>query len=191
MSSFVRGRSQQLKDLLVARMSASPTSCPTAPWPRPESSAACSNSRAWHRSRAAVNTTRTRRRRNMARLSKDDLARLLEKPGYTVGHCAFIPATHTSVGPRPHRLVQEHEDDPAGAGQPSGDVDNGPEETTGDERVHPRYRTRFVICVSDRRRRDADGAISTVLDCLVRAARRLAGLDTGERRVSNRARKAR
>ena len=49
----------------------------------------------------------------------------------------------------------------------------------GMDGVVPRpFRVTVVLRVSDRRRRDADGGLSTLLDCICRAARRFSGLDS-------------
>lgn len=47
---------------------------------------------------------------------------------------------------------------------------------------HPKFRISIDFLVADRRRRDADGMLSTILDCLVHAQGRLAPVDTGDQR---------
>lgn len=42
---------------------------------------------------------------------------------------------------------------------------------------HPKFRVAITLYVSDARRRDADGALTTILDCLVHAVRRFGGMD--------------
>lgn len=58
------------------------------------------------------------------------------------------------------------------------EADNSPEEAEVDGSVHPRFAVTITLLTSDKRRRDADGAMSTLLDCLVKAVRRLNPLDT-------------
>src|SRR5574342_341655 len=48
-----------------------------------------------------------------------------------------------------------------------------------DAGVQRQFRVRVTLRVSDNRKRDADGALSTILDCLVAAARRLSEGDRG------------
>lgn len=46
---------------------------------------------------------------------------------------------------------------------------------------HPSYRVTIVFLQSDKRRRDLDGQLSTVLDCLRNAVRRFSAMDTGDK----------
>lgn len=50
-----------------------------------------------------------------------------------------------------------------------------------DGKDHNRFRVTINLRVCDRRRRDADGAVTTLLDCIVSAVRRLAELDSGRK----------
>lgn len=56
-------------------------------------------------------------------------------------------------------------------------VDNKARKTGMDEKGHPQFKLTVTILVSDNRRRDIDGALSTLLDCLIAAGRQLA-MDT-------------
>jgi len=63
------------------------------------------------------------------------------------------------------------------------DVDAGKDHNKSDqakvdEASHPKFRIRVVLRYSDNRRRDIDGALSTVLDCVVRAFGRFRSVDT-------------
>jgi len=46
-----------------------------------------------------------------------------------------------------------------------------------DEAVHPKFRVTVTLRVSDKLRRDGDGALTTLLDCLVNTQGRLRSLD--------------
>jgi len=46
-----------------------------------------------------------------------------------------------------------------------------------DGQVHPKFRIAITLLVSDKRCRDGDGALSTLLDCVVTASRRFHSLD--------------
>lgn len=101
------------------------------------------------------------------RLTDEQLAAILQRP--------WIAAVNnpTHPGHRPRSSVQESQD--ADARQ----VTHRSKEAKVDGKVHPKYRIAITLLVSDRRRRDGDGAVSTLFDCLVAAIRRLPGLDTG------------
>ncbi len=43
--------------------------------------------------------------------------------------------------------------------------------------MHGRFRVSVTILVSDKRDRDSDGCLSTLLDCLISAVGRLVGMD--------------
>lgn len=58
------------------------------------------------------------------------------------------------------------------------DPDSEAGEAEMDAKCHPAYDLAVTIRVSDQRRRDLDGNLSTVLDCLVQAVRRLAPVDS-------------
>ena len=47
-----------------------------------------------------------------------------------------------------------------------------------DGKDHPRFRVSVTLLMSDQRDRDPDGAVSTLMDCLVSARRRLLALDS-------------
>lgn len=55
----------------------------------------------------------------------------------------------------------------------SGKANHRPKEAEEDGRDHPRFEVSVDLLVSDERRRDADGALSTLLDCLVQALRKV------------------
>lgn len=79
---------------------------------------------------------------------------------------------------RPCAVVQELENDCAGPAH------HEPEAAKVDGELHPRFRVTVTLYVSDNRRRDADGALSTIMDCVIAARRRLlavgaAGVDCG------------
>ena len=46
-----------------------------------------------------------------------------------------------------------------------------------DRAVHPKFRVTVTLYVADQRRRDADGAYTTILDALVKSVRRLGSVD--------------
>jgi hypothetical protein len=50
---------------------------------------------------------------------------------------------------------------------------------TVDGAVHPKFRITVVLKFSDQRRRDGDGAYTTILDCLIIAARRFKAVGIG------------
>jgi len=79
---------------------------------------------------------------------------------------------YPGIGPRAE--LQEHEES-----QPKRPVHRAKSETV-DARVHGQFRVTVTLRVSDNRKRDADGALSTLLDCLVNAARRLGSVDPGD-----------
>jgi hypothetical protein len=60
----------------------------------------------------------------------------------------------------------------------SGPSDNRPQEAKTNGADNPEYRISVTLLVADHRQRDADGALSTVLDCLIHAIGRLTGLDS-------------
>jgi len=80
-------------------------------------------------------------------------------------------------------VVQERQ---ANHGQKSGDA---AQNQTVDDEVHPRFRVSILLRVSDHRRRDADGAVSTLLDCLVSAVGRLLAMDSRNQRQGDSGRK--
>ena len=76
-------------------------------------------------------------------------------------------------GPRP--VVQEQQD--AGPGK----ADHRPKKAKVDAALHPKFRVTVILANSDNRRRDLDGQLSTLLDCLVVTARRLAPVDSRDK----------
>lgn len=50
-----------------------------------------------------------------------------------------------------------------------------------DAASHPKYRIAVMWLISDNRVRDNDGMLSTIMDSLISATRRLSGMDTGKR----------
>lgn len=59
-------------------------------------------------------------------------------------------------------------------------IDNEPKASKDDAENHPRYKISVELYYSDNYRRDADGALATILDCLIAAGRQLSvGADTG------------
>lgn len=71
----------------------------------------------------------------------------------------------------PRTVVQEQKDDHARQ------VDHRSKEASVDGEGGSRYRVTITLLVSDRRSRDGDGAISTLLDTYLVAVGRLLGLD--------------
>ena len=63
-----------------------------------------------------------------------------------------------------------------------GKADNKTRISKGDKENHRRFRVRITVRFSDNRRRDADGCLSTLLDCLTTARGRLLEMDTGDKR---------
>ena len=58
-----------------------------------------------------------------------------------------------------------------------GKIDHKARKAEVDGGVHPQYVFAVDLRVSDKRKRDADGALTTLLDCVVIAARRLSEMD--------------
>jgi len=56
--------------------------------------------------------------------------------------------------------------------------DDGPTNKKVDGRLHPKFRIAVVFTMCDNRRRDLDGALATILDCVC-SARRLLENNTG------------
>lgn len=79
---------------------------------------------------------------------------------------------------RQHSFLQKLEGDRdaeiQGRDEGTPDADHEPEETAQDEQLHPRYRVDVTFRVSDQRKRDGDGMLTSILDSIVRAARRCA-----------------
>lgn len=94
--------------------------------------------------------------------------------GWTEDELAAYQARRAGAIPR--AIVQKRED--AGARK----VDHGPKEAGVDEPVHSQFRVAIEIRVSDERDRDNDGAVSTILDCLIAAIGRLAKVDPATQR---------
>ena len=59
-------------------------------------------------------------------------------------------------------------------------VSDNPKSKKADGINRERFRITIDFLVSDNRRRDPDGAINTILDCLVRSVRRLSEGDSGD-----------
>lgn len=59
-------------------------------------------------------------------------------------------------------------------------VSDNPKGKETDEGHRTRFRVTIDLLISDKRKRDPDGAINTVMDCLVGAVRRLREGDTGD-----------
>ena len=74
-------------------------------------------------------------------------------------------------GNRPRPVIQKQQDVDART------TDNRPQKTEVDGEGRSFYRVTVKLLVSDRRARDADGAISTLLDCLIAAVGRQLGMD--------------
>ena len=64
---------------------------------------------------------------------------------------------------RQHPVVQELQD------AVPGKAHHRPKKAEGDAADHPRFAVHIDLRFCDNRRRDCDGAVSTVLDCLVRS----------------------
>ena len=62
-----------------------------------------------------------------------------------------------------------------------GAADNRSQKATMDGEVHPKFRVSVAFLLSDNRRRDADNMLSTVLDCLIIARRRLLEIYPGDK----------
>ncbi len=80
-------------------------------------------------------------------------------------------------GDRTSTQLQELEGDPPKVGRRKGKEKagavhrDGPSEEAVDGTGHPQYEVSIVILISDERDRDLDGAVSTILDCLVHSIR--------------------
>lgn len=83
-------------------------------------------------------------------------------------------APHTPHQGGAHMQLQEQQDAIEGA------ADNGPDQAEEDGALHPSYRVTVTLLVSDNRRRDADGALSSLMDSLVRAVGRLNPVGAGD-----------
>ena len=75
-----------------------------------------------------------------------------------------------SARPGPHPQFQKQKDDSPRA------VDHQPKETEVDGEGRSLYRITITLLVSDRRGRDGDGAVSTILDTYLFATGRLLGV---------------
>ena len=64
----------------------------------------------------------------------------------------------------------------------TGKADNKTRVSKGDKENHRRFRVRITFRFSDNRRRDLDGGLSTVLDCIIAARGRLLDMDTRDKR---------
>lgn len=79
-------------------------------------------------------------------------------------------------GPRP--IVQKHETlHPGQQDRKAADPDAGQHQET-DGAHHKRFSVSIDFRISDNRRRDLDGMLATVMDCLQAARRRLDPMDT-------------
>jgi hypothetical protein len=83
---------------------------------------------------------------------------------------------HPCAGPR--TSVQEQEDNSRWK-----QIDNGTKMQKMDGSSDKQYHLSVEILVSDKRRRDLDGALATICDCIVTARRRLE-VYTGDKRES-------
>ena len=101
-----------------------------------------------------------------------------------LGHAAYYP-TPSGVGT--HNVLQKLKDAPSRKGGKACDADNQSDETETDGELHPKYRFAVTLNVSDNRARDADGALSSLLDATIHAVGRLNPMDSRD----NRKRKAR
>lgn len=61
----------------------------------------------------------------------------------------------------------------------TGKADHKTRKTSMDGEVHPKFHATITLFVSDNRRRDGDGAESTILDCIVHSFRRLSSMPDG------------
>lgn len=98
---------------------------------------------------------------------------------------SFLNANnHSSNGIGAYPLLQKQETDirleadKGGAVVRHSNPRNRTKGSKGHAADHPKYRVTIIWNVSDRRIRDNDGMLATIMDCLVRSARRLAGMDT-------------
>ena len=74
-------------------------------------------------------------------------------------------------GLRPRPSNEEQQDDLPGK------ADHKARKAKVDAKSHPSYRISIDFLVSDNLGRDCDGAQTTLLDCLIRSARRLSTMD--------------
>lgn len=84
---------------------------------------------------------------------------------------------------RPGAELQKQQDARAGK------INNRSKKAKVDGSGHAQFRVSITLRNSDERRRDGDGAASTILDCLIRAVRRFRSVDTGNLRKSGTLRK--
>ena len=90
-------------------------------------------------------------------------------PRWTAQDYAYYQAKRERVRPCPQ--LQEQQD------MDGKEANHKTRKARVDAAVHPKFRIAITLLVSDKRGRDGDGALSTLLDCLVTAARRLRSLD--------------
>lgn len=88
------------------------------------------------------------------------------------------PSSHSrQPRPRDEKLQDAHNQSTGKAAEKT-NADNSPREAALDGRNHPKFHIAVTLHCSDNRRRDIDGALSTLLDCLI-TSRRLLAVDTG------------
>jgi len=95
-----------------------------------------------------------------------------EQITYQLGHAKFTPYS-SNPGVRARPQFQERE------ATHEGKTDNPPRQTEMDGEGRPLYRITITLRTSDNRDRDADGAISTLLDTYLFALGRLLNVDRG------------
>jgi hypothetical protein len=86
---------------------------------------------------------------------------------------------HLDNGPGPRPVIQKPEVHREEKGKRHSVSHDKARKKKVDGASHPKYRVSITLKVSDNARRDGDGGASTLLDCLVHAARRLQAMDTG------------
>ena len=74
-------------------------------------------------------------------------------------------------GTRPRAVLQEQQN------VDSRKIDHRPKKAKVDGKVHPKFRVAITLFVSDKKRRDGDGAATTLLDALVESVRRFGSMD--------------
>lgn len=109
------------------------------------------------------------------KFTTEDLVRLKQKPGYGISSDtrksapADPPVVHRGAHPEFQKLEANSVEGAA--------HDDKARVPRTDGKDCPRFRLRVVLRISDERHRDNDGAFSTLCDCLVAAAGRLAKVD--------------
>lgn len=109
-------------------------------------------------------------------ITREHLAEILARSGYS------IEGEGVSLRARQCQIVQEPKADHTRQKRKAAATHHKAREKKADGGPHPRFALTVRFRVSDQRKRDLDGMLSTILDCLITAQGRLAALDSGHHR---------